>query len=169
MENMMNTPKLLAISGVKNSGKTTLITKLIPELVKLDLKIATIKHDGHGFSADHEDTDTYRHKASGAYGTAVFSNTKYMLVKDMPQCNEAMLIQSFPEADLILLEGFKLSGYPKIEIIRSGNSQTSVCDADTLIAMVTDLPLMAKSEVPVFGLNDIDLIAQFVYEWTCEK
>lgn len=160
----MKSPKMLAISGVKNSGKTTLITKLIPELIKLDLKIATIKHDGHGFSADIENSDTYRHKAAGAYGTAVFSDSKYMVVKECPQCNEVMIAKSFPEADLIFLEGFKQSHYPKIEIIRSQNSQISVCQPDTLIAVVSDLPLSFKA-LPVFGLNDIYLIAQFIYDW----
>lgn len=161
----MKNPKMLAISGVKNSGKTTLITKLIPELTKLDLKIATIKHDGHGFSADIENSDTYRHKAAGAYGTAVFSDNRYMLVKELPQCNEVMIAESFPEADLILLEGFKQSLYPKIEIIRSENSKISVCPENTLIAVVSDLPL-SFSEIPIFGLNDISLIAQFIHEWT---
>ncbi|HEY5555959.1 molybdopterin-guanine dinucleotide biosynthesis protein B [Acetobacterium sp.] len=160
----MKNPKMLAISGVKNSGKTTLMTKLIPELVKQGLKIATIKHDGHGFTADSENSDSFRHKAAGAYGTAVLSDSKYMLVKELPECDEVMVSESFPEADLILLEGFKHSPYPKIEIIRSENSQTSICQPDTLIAIVSDLPLSIP-EVPVFGLNDIHLIAQFIYKW----
>jgi len=160
----MKNPKMLAISGVKNSGKTTLMTKLIPELVKRGLKIATIKHDCHGFTADSEDSDSFRHKAAGAYGTAVLSDTKYMLVKGLPQCNEVIVAESFPEADLILLEGFKHSPYPKIEIIRSENSQRSVCDSKTLIAVVSDLPV-SYGEIPVFGLEDIHLIAQFIDDW----
>lgn len=161
----MSKPKLLAISGVKNSGKTTLITQLIPKLVEKKLKIATIKHDGHGFTADIEDTDSFRHKTAGAYATAVFSNSKYMLVKDVPDCSEGIIIQSFPEADLIFLEGFKNSDYPKIEIVRSDNSSASVCDPQTLVALVSDLPF-AAANVPVFGLNEIDEIAAFIYEWT---
>ncbi|MGV8905682.1 MAG: molybdopterin-guanine dinucleotide biosynthesis protein B [Acetobacterium sp.] len=164
----MKNPKMLAISGVKNSGKTTLMTKLIPELVKRGLKIATIKHDGHGFTADSEDSDSFRHKAAGAYGTAVLSDTKYMLVKELPQCNEVMVAESFPEADLILLEGFKHSLYPKIEIIRSENSQRSVCDPETLIAVVSDLPC-SYGEIPVFGLNDIHLMAQFINDWVSKS
>lgn len=156
--------KLLAISGVKNSGKTTLITQLIPKLTAKNIKIATIKHDGHGFTADIEDTDSFRHKTAGAYATAVFSNSKYLLVKDVPDCNETMLIESFPEADLILLEGFKNSNYPKIEIIRSDNSTISVCEPSTLIAIISDQQFFIK-DVPVFGLNDIDAISDFVSEW----
>ncbi len=161
----MHQSKLLAISGVKNSGKTTLITQLIPKLVEKKLKIATIKHDGHGFTADIEDSDSYRHKLAGAYATAVFSNNKYMIVKDVPECSEAMIIQSFPEADLILLEGFKNSDYPKIEIVRSDNSRESVCDPKTLVALISDLPFSNKN-IPIFGINAIDEIAAFIYEWT---
>ena len=157
-------PKLLAISGVKNSGKTTLITQLIPKLVEKNMKVATIKHDGHGFTADIEDTDSFRHKTAGAYATAVFSDSKYMLVKDVPNCDESILIESFPEADLIFLEGFKNSTYPKIEIIRSDNSQISVCDPKTLVAIVSDL-FFSIENVPVFGLNEIDAIADFIFKW----
>lgn len=164
----MNKPKLLAISGVKNSGKTTLITRLIPKLTEYGMKIATIKHDGHGFTADIEDTDTFRHKMAGAYGTAVFSDQKYMLVKDVSDCSERDIMDFFSEADLIFLEGFKNSEYPKIEIVRSGNSLNSVCDPGTLVALVSDLPLEIMG-VPVFGLNEIDEMAKFIYEWTVGK
>ncbi|MBU4439784.1 MAG: molybdopterin-guanine dinucleotide biosynthesis protein B [Firmicutes bacterium] len=163
----MHQSKLLAISGVKNSGKTTLITQLIPKLVKKKLKIATIKHDGHGFTADIEESDSYRHKAAGAYAAAVFSDSKYMLVKDVPECSEEMIIQFFPEADLILLEGFKNSDYPKIEIVRSDNSRASVCDPKTMVALISDLPFSGEN-IPIFGLNEIDQIAAFIYEWTCQ-
>ncbi len=164
MKNKMDQAKLLAISGVKNSGKTTLLTQLIPKLMEKNLKIATIKHDGHGFTADNKDSDSYRHKTAGAYATAVFSNDKYLVVKDVSQCSETDIIPFFREADLILLEGFKNSSYPKIELVRSDNSQESVCDPKTLVALVSDLPFDDKN-VPVFGLNEIDKIVAFICEW----
>ena len=79
--------KLISISGVKNSGKTTLIDKLLPKLTELGYKVATIKHDGHGFNADVEGTDTYKHMQSGAYGTVVFSKEKFMVVKKQENIN----------------------------------------------------------------------------------
>ena len=66
-------PYLFAISGYKHTGKTTLITKLIPILNKKGYKVAVIKHDGHDFEGDVPGTDTYKHFQAGAYGTAVFS------------------------------------------------------------------------------------------------
>ena len=67
-------PVLIAVSGVKNSGKTTLIQKVIPKLNENGLKVATIKHDGHDFEADVEGTDTYKHKKAGAY--VIFSRCR---------------------------------------------------------------------------------------------
>lgn len=78
---MEQKPMLFAISGVKNSGKTTLITKLIPILTEKGLKVATIKHDGHEFAPDVPGTDTWAHLQAGALGTAIFSDTKFMVVK----------------------------------------------------------------------------------------
>lgn len=138
---MEKQPFLFAVSGVKNSGKTTLITKLIPIFVKYGLKVASVKHDGHDFDADVPGTDSYRHMKAGAYGTAVFSASKYMVVKKQEHTTEEQLVRLFPEADLILLEGFKKSTYPKIEIVRKGNSEAPVCTDESLTAVAADFPL----------------------------
>ena len=103
----MERKRIFAISGVKNSGKTTLICRLLEIFKDKGLKVAVLKHDGHDFVPDVPGTDTYCQLQSGAYGTAVFSAGKYMLVKQQPQISEKELAEFFPEADLILLEGFK--------------------------------------------------------------
>lgn len=106
-------PCIYAISGCKNSGKTTLITSLIPELTKLGYRVAVIKHDGHDFEPDVPGTDSYRHRRAGAYATAVFSSRRFMVTKECGGSDENMLMQMFPEADIILIEGLKNSPYPK--------------------------------------------------------
>ena len=100
---------ILAVSGVKNSGKTTLIASLLSKLKQKGLKAAVIKHDGHEFEADIPGTDTWRFGEAGACGTLVFSGTKYMMVKYQPSPETDELIACFPEADVVLLEGFKYS------------------------------------------------------------
>lgn len=124
--------RILAVSGVKNFGKTTLITKLLTELKKRGLEVAVIKHDGHDFQADVPDTDSWKYAQAGACGTCVFSEQKHMVIKYMPALSTEKLIQTFPEADVILLEGVKYSEYPKIEVIRRRNSSKSVCDPSYL-------------------------------------
>lgn len=106
-------PFLFAVSGYKNSGKTTLLAKLIPELKSRGHKVAVIKHDGHDFESDVPGTDSYRFQEAGAYGTAVYSARRLMITKEYDEPNEKMLIEAFGEADIILIEGLKNSSYPK--------------------------------------------------------
>jgi molybdopterin-guanine dinucleotide biosynthesis protein B len=63
---------VVAVSGIKNSGKTSLIEKLLPALTRRGLRVATVKHDGHRFEPDRPGTDSFRHLTAGAVGTAVF-------------------------------------------------------------------------------------------------
>jgi molybdopterin-guanine dinucleotide biosynthesis protein MobB len=106
-------PFFFAISGYKNSGKTTMITRLIPELNNLGLKVAVIKHDGHDFESDVPDTDSWRHQKAGAYGTAVFSKNRVLITKECTGIDEKQIALAFTEADVILIEGLKNSDYPK--------------------------------------------------------
>lgn len=106
-------PFIFAVSGYKNSGKTTLITRLLPVLVSRGYRVAVIKHDGHDFESDVPGTDSYRHQKAGAYGTAVFSGKRMMLTKEIQGVDETRLSAAFPEADIILIEGLKNSPYPK--------------------------------------------------------
>ena len=145
-------PAVVAVSGVKNSGKTTLIEAMLPHLTAAGLNVATVKHDGHTFLADPEGTDTGRHMAAGAWGTAIFDGEKYKVVR-RGKVDENDLIDRFPDADLILLEGFKHSHWPKLEVVRRGNSDAPVCDPSTLLALVTDLPLSLPN-VPTLPLGD---------------
>ena len=164
----MERKRIVAISGVKNSGKTTLICRLLEIFKEKGLRVAVLKHDGHDFEPDVPGTDTYRQLQAGAYGTVVFSKGKYMLVKQQPQITEKELLEFFPEADLILLEGFKYSNYPKIEIVRKGNSAESVCNPKRLMAIATNLDaeereaLSIPEDVPLFELDNAKRIEEFI-------
>ena len=149
---------VIAVSGVKNSGKTTLIEKLIPALNARGVKTAVHKHDGHSFAADREGTDTCRFLAAGALGAAIFDGEKFQAVK-FAAVTERDLIALYPEADLILLEGFKWTDYPKIELVRRSVSEKPVCDPDTLLALVTDTDCRIPG-LPTFAFEDIELLAE---------
>lgn len=167
-----NRPVIIAISGVKNSGKTTLIERIIPKLNNEGLKVATVKHDGHDFDADIEGTDTFKHRKAGAYGTAILSKNKFMVIKEQKNTQEEELISYFSDCDVILLEGFKFSDYPKIEIVRKGNSSESVCKKETLLGIVSDVEELKEeyrenknNELKVIDINDIDLISELLVEY----
>jgi len=154
-----NTP-VVAVSGVKNSGKTTLIEGLLAHLTSRGLRVAVIKHDGHSFSPDIPGTDSYRHHAAGARGVAVFSDKCYMIIKN-ENTEISRLIESFSDMDLVLIEGMKSSRFPKIEVIRGDNSKSPVCDPETVIAIATDIPLHIPGK-PSYGLDDYEGMAGFL-------
>lgn len=132
-------------------------------------EVATIKHDGHDFEADVEETDTYKHKKAGAYGTAIFSKNKFMVIRDQKNTHEDNLISFFKDADVILLEGFKNSDYPKLEIVRSGNSKCSVCKKETILAIASDTIVdnidEKKDKISIIDLNNIDKIVDILMEY----
>jgi molybdopterin-guanine dinucleotide biosynthesis protein B len=162
LTNKKTAPLAIAVSGSKNSGKTTLIEGVLPYLAEAGLKVAVIKHHGHILDPDVPGTDTYRFNHGGAYGTVITDDERYMLVK-RARTDENDLMELFPEADLILLEGYKDSPWPKIEMRR--DAAVSVCDKDSVIAVVTDgtpPPGAMRPDAPAFAYSDFSGVADFI-------
>lgn len=154
-------PFIFAICGAKNTGKTTLITQLIAAFTARGMKVATIKHDGHDFSADVPNTDTYRHMAAGAYGTAVFSDNKFMVVKMQPKTPVGEMAALFPEADIILVEGCKSGVYPKMQMLHSGEKEQLICNQMNFVGYIADG--VAEIEgCPCYHRNDVEGIAEVI-------
>ena len=156
--------KVIAVCGVKNSGKTTLLEKLIENLSARGLKIAVVKHDGHDFTCDIPGTDSYRLGEAGAYGTAVFSNSRIFIHKKGTGEREEELIRLFPEADIIFLEGMKDSSYPKIEVIREGISDSPASNPAGRFLIVTDRNPQEYYEKTA-GINEIDKVAEEILKY----
>jgi len=163
----MKQPKILAISGVKNSGKTTLLCELIPRLKANGVKVAVIKHDGHDFQPDMPGTDSFRFQQAGAENIAVFSDHRYMMVANQPISAED-LISQYADHDLILIEGMKTSTYKKIEVVRSANNPVPVCDPSHLLAICSDLPHIQGS-VPLMRLDAYDEITALIMSYLAEE
>ncbi len=103
--------KIIDICGVKNSGKTTLISKLVEFYSSRGSRVAVIKHDGHDFECDVRGTDTRAFSDSGAYGVACFSGNRMFVHRYGTGETEEQLIAFFPEADIIFFEGLKNSTF----------------------------------------------------------
>lgn len=158
----MTTP-IVSIVGKSNSGKTTLIEKLIPELMKRGYKVATIKHNVHGFDIDHEGKDSWRHKKAGAQTTVIASADRVALIEDLDHDHSLDEIRDkyIKGADIILSEGFKGNPFPKIEIFRSELKRELLCKKeDNLLAVVSDVIL--DIGVPCLDINDITGIADLI-------
>lgn len=166
----MKRPYLFVVSGRKNTGKSKLICALLEELVRRGYKAATIKHDGHDFDPDREGTDTYAHYQAGAYGTAIYSDTKFMLVKRQKMTAE-MLAEYFPEADVIIVEGLKGTEYPKFETVRDYTE--TICNPVNLKAVIASEEnkeiLSQISEVPVYNYSNIETLCDIIEEGMMKK
>lgn len=154
-------PKIIDICGVKNSGKTTLITRLVRHYSDRGVRVAVIKHDGHDFDCDIPGTDTHSYTDNGAYAAACFSGNRVFLHKQGTGETERELMSLFPEADIIFLEGLKGSSYSKIEVIRDGISDKPVSNPEGRFLIATDLPEERFNE-PACDLNDTEKIAGFI-------
>ncbi len=114
----------IAIVGRHNSGKTTLIAQLIAELVGRGYDVGSIKHHSHaGFDIDYPGKDSYRHRAAGASETVIAAPGQVARVKTIEgeeECGD--LVRSMPGHDIVVVEGYRKSGLPTIEVMRAGNA-----------------------------------------------
>ncbi len=154
---------VVSIVGKSNTGKTTLLEKIIPELNRRGYRVATIKHHAHGFDIDREGKDSWRHKQAGAFMTVLSSSRQVAVVEDVDRdYNIAELRDHYiHDADIILTEGFKGNLFPKIEVFRAALKDDLLSRGDeNLLAVVGDKPPQAG--VPFFDGGDINAIADLI-------
>ena len=148
---------VIAVCGCKNSGKTTLISRIVNKLSREGLRVAVIKHDGHDFACDIPGTDTYTFTESGAYAAACFSDKRLFIHRVGTGDTLEGIITMFPEADLIIVEGCKDSSLPKIEVIRRAVSDSAVSNPEGRFLIATDWPEGCFDETQV-SINDAEAI-----------
>jgi len=154
---------IISIVGKSDSGKTTFIEKFLPELVRRGYRVATVKHDVHGFEVDREGKDSWRHKQAGAHTTVISSPQKIALIRDVEKdlTLDELRQKLIQDVDLILSEGYKKDVQPKIEIFRKEKHQELLCaKEDNLVAIVSDKEFDVG--VPCFFLEDIKGVADFI-------
>lgn len=163
MKNETGRVPVLCVVGKSNSGKTTLLEKLLPVMKDHGYRVGTIKHDAHQFEIDHPGKDTYRHFHAGAEQVLITSPAKLAIVKRQQSERplEELVNVYCHELDLVITEGFKRSTMPKIEVIRAARSTEQICGpVNQLIARVTDVAF--DDDVPCFALDEIEKIAYFI-------
>lgn len=151
-------PVVFCVSGIKDSGKTGLIIKLINEFIKEGYAVSVIKHDGHDYVMDHEGTDTFRFRSAGAGLSAIFSPTQFSMNCQREIAVEELLtlVKKSQKSDIIIIEGLKQAPYPKVEVVRKAVSDTSVCSPENLICIATDCLSQNAVKCPVYDIDDIE-------------
>ena len=153
---------ILSFVGRSNSGKTTLIERVIPELVRAGYKVATVKHAGHGFDLDTEGKDSWRHKQAGASSVVIISKSSLAMFADVSDhmnvedVRERYLDSSY---DLILAEGWRSEGYPKIVVGRDQIGEVPVSQ-DGLLAVISNKSV--ETSVPLLDPDDVTAVAALI-------
>ncbi|GFE59630.1 molybdopterin-guanine dinucleotide biosynthesis protein B [Geobacter sp. AOG2] len=162
------TTRSVSFVAKSGTGKTTLLEKVITELKGRGYRLGVIKHDAHRFDIDHPGKDSHRLTQAGADTMLISSPEKLAVIKkhDASPPIEELIATYFGDVDLVLTEGFKKSGLPKIEVHRRERSDTLLCRGEehdpSLLAVASDEPL--NLDVPVLDLNNPAQVADFVEE-----
>jgi molybdopterin-guanine dinucleotide biosynthesis adapter protein len=159
--------KVFGLAGWSGSGKTTLMVKLLPALIGRGLTVSTIKHAHHAFDVDQPGKDSYAHRTAGATEVLITSANRWALMHELRGAAEPELDDLLPRlspVDLVLVEGFKRHPHPKLEVHRPALGKPMLCDEDRdIIGIASDEPI-ARAAVPIFKLEDIPAISEFIIE-----
>lgn len=157
---------LLAICGIKNAGKTTLIERVLPFLRRENIRVGVIKHDGHSYQADVPGTDSYRYWNAQADVVAVYDAEKHTITRRETISAEG-ICSAFSDVDLILVEGWKNTPCAKIEIVRRAVSSMPASNPENRLALISDC--FTETSTPVFHPDDIENISRFILSAYREK
>ncbi len=159
--------KTISFVGRSGSGKTGLITRLIPEFIKLNLRVGTLKHTHHAQSFDHPGKDSWTHRQAGAEQVMVLSDTEMGIFSGAPPAINIEQIKQkwFADYDLLIIEGFKQLPGLKVEVYRVENPKTPLYKDPvySVDALVTDA--RPPFPVPHFSFDEIDKLVA----WICDK
>ena len=157
-------PFILGIVGKSDTGKTTLILKLVPEFVKRGYRVGVVKNCPHGFEIDRKGKDSWKFSQAGSQGVLLTSPERFAFlreekedIKKIPQII-SLLFHGF---DIVLVEGYSnLQWIEKIELLRRGISEIKDPSLKKVVAFVSDINI--KEDKPVFRPKEIDKICDWV-------
>ncbi len=163
--------KVVGFAGYSGSGKTTLVERLIPALKARGLRVSVVKHAHHRFDIDHPGKDTFRHREAGAFEVVIASRRRLALMREFEVEAELGVHQLIAElhdgVDWVLVEGFRGSDLPKIEVWRvAAGHPVRYPDDDFIVALATDSPgALPESPLrPVLDLNDAEAMARWLVD-----
>lgn len=166
----MKKPPIVCIVGKSNSGKTTFVEELIPELKGRGYRVGIIKHSVHGFSIDVEGKDSWRYTQAGANTVILSSLNMFAFLKQVEEeiPLDEIIDSYLKDVDIVVAEGFKKEDKLKIEVFRSEVSEKPLCalnsseKPDKLIAIISDT--VTDLSVPHFKMSDVSGVADFLEE-----
>ena len=170
---------VVAFIGYQNSGKTTLVEKVIAELSARGMRVGSIKHHGHhGFDIDVPGKDSWRHAQAGSRHVGLICANRYAEYADTD--NELpldVLLDRFVDVDIVIVEGYKAAGLANVVVARSGvdrlrgQSSLDLVGEGTLALACNDaLANRVRLDEPVVDINDAGAVADVVEaHWRRER
>ena len=162
---------ILGFCAYSGTGKTTLLSQLIPILRNRGIQVGVIKHAHHNFEMDREGKDSFRFRQAGATEVMLASSRRWVLLHENseeadPDPEELLQRMNLDHLDLILVEGFKHHMLPKIEIHRPSLGRDMMHpDLPGIIALASDETPSDNLDIPWLDLNHPEKIAEFIIEW----
>jgi molybdopterin-guanine dinucleotide biosynthesis protein B len=159
---------VLGFAAFSGTGKTTLLTQLIPMLISRGHRIGVIKHSHHNFEIDKPGKDSHALRVAGASTVVLSSNRRRAIIMEWEEPKEPCLQEELEylersDVDLILVEGFKHERFSKIELHRPALGRPLLFpEDDSIIAIATDADLWPEPPIPRLDLNRPDRIADFI-------
>jgi molybdopterin-guanine dinucleotide biosynthesis protein MobB len=158
--------RLFGLAGWKRSGKTELMTRLLPALAARGLRVSAIKEARHDFDIDQPGKDSFLHRVAGASEVMLASSHRWALMQERRGRNDdprlAEILDRMTPVDLVLVEGFRHENHRKLEVYRASNGKTLLAPGDpTIVGVASDVALDGL-QVPVLGVDDIAAIAELV-------
>jgi molybdopterin-guanine dinucleotide biosynthesis adapter protein len=157
--------RIFGLAGWSGSGKTTLMAALIPEFASRGITISTIKHAHHSFDIDQPGKDSWRHRQAGAQEVMVASGRRWALMHELRDAAEPSLdalLERMTPVDLVLVEGFKHHGHPKIEVYRHTLGKPLLHLDDPYIVAIASDQRLPEFRRPWLPLSDAAAIASFM-------
>ena len=159
--------RIFGLAGWSESGKTTLMTALIPKLLARGVTVSTVKHAHHAFDIDQPGKDSWRHRNAGACEVLIASDQRWALMHELreePEPPLDRLIAQLSPVDLVLVEGFKHHPHPKIEVRRPSLGKPPLYPDDPSVVAVASDELLPGLAVPWLPLSDPAAVACFIIE-----
>jgi molybdopterin-guanine dinucleotide biosynthesis adapter protein len=168
----MGFPVILQVVGYQDSGKTTVITKLLKKLTQKGIKSGVLKHHGHMDKLAINDTgkDTESHRNAGAFITGISSSggTIFSLEHELPP-EKGIEIYKVLNIECVLIEGYKKIQYPRVILSRNKVEKDLIENSQNPIAVISDESLDNYSSIPLFLWNEENKWVDFLMEYLASR